>query len=70
MMCTKLLRYVWLPLAWRGVAHSAADENPERGSRAGGIEEVVVTARKREESDVLTSITAVTGDMLESKGVL
>ena len=52
-------------------AQSGEDGQPIRGSITSLIEEVVVTARKREESldDLPLSVTAFTGESLEARGV-
>jgi outer membrane receptor protein involved in Fe transport len=52
--------------------HADDVQAQEDGARSSGIEEITVTARKREESlqDVGGSIQALTGDDLKNQGLL
>jgi len=61
---------VAVSMAVAGTADDAQAQ--ESGAKSGGIEEITVTARKREESlqDVSASIQALTGDDLKRQGLL
>ena len=54
------------------VAGHASEAQAQDGAKSSGIEEITVTARKREESlqDVSASVTALTGDDLKRQGLL
>jgi len=61
---------VFLPTLLYGVAAQAQDESADRSGLSAILDEVVVTARKREENlqDTPISITALTGESLEVRG--
>ncbi len=67
---TKSAIAVAVSMALTGYADDAQAQDEESG--AGGIEEIIVTARKREESlqDVSLSIQAFTGADLQKQGLL
>ncbi len=67
---TKKMIYLAGPLALLTAAPSGMAQSNEQGDSVTGIEEVIVTARRRDESlqDVPLSLTAFTGDQLERIG--
>src|ERR1700676_1012984 len=76
-MSARALLYSLATCGWLtslGVSALAADSNPTTESApadSGRLEEIVVTAEKREErlSDVPISITALSGAQLEQRGI-
>ena len=66
----KCMLFAGSTLAAMTGASAAAQEAPSDGTSAAQVEEIVVTARRREESlqDVPISVTAFTADALDQTG--
>src|SRR5262245_25537175 len=66
------LRFSWaLPAALSVIALPAGTVHAQEQTASGGIEEVTVTARRREENlqEVPVSIEALSGEAMESRGM-
>ena len=66
-----LLSCLCLPLVTTGLPGLAADEDPTEGGRESYIEEIIVTAEKREENllDVPLTMSAFSEQMIEELGM-
>ena len=67
--CALLSGAAWSVLAGASFAQDA-DRTPSANERASAVDDIVVTARRREESlkDVPVAVTAVSGEQLEARG--
>src|SRR5262245_19434064 len=70
--CAKGVLAAAVAMALAGASGNAHAQDEAAAAEGGGLEEVVVTAQKREESiqDVPIAVTALTGDALEQQKIV